>query len=87
MIGALEFVALLHALAAAVLRVAPVLERPPLLLEAHHLLTRESVQLLVEFAHRQRDELVVVEQVDARRRTQADQVIAAAAAAAAAHVA
>ncbi|KAJ8876796.1 hypothetical protein PR048_021243 [Dryococelus australis] len=59
----LELVPLLQPLGAAVLRVAAVLERAPLLLQPHHLLAREPVQLLVELAHRQRHERVVVEDV------------------------
>ena len=82
-VGALQLVALLHALAPAILRVAAVLERAPLLLEAHHLLAREPVEFLVELAHRQRDELVVVQEVHAARAgPQADHQTGAAAAAA-----
>lgn len=47
-IGGLEFVALLHAFAAAVLGVAAVLQRAPLLLQTHHFLAREAVQLLCD---------------------------------------
>ncbi len=54
---------LLHSLGAAVLGVAAVLQRPPLLLEPDHLLTGEAVELLVEFTDREGDERVVVQQV------------------------
>lgn len=58
---------LLHALRSTVLSVAAVFQRPALLLQADDLLAREAVQLLVQLAHRQRYELVVVEQVAAHR--------------------
>lgn len=62
-VGAFELVTLLHSLGAAVLGVAAVLQRAPLLLEPHHLLAGEAVELLVEFADREGDERVVVQQV------------------------
>ena len=62
-IGALELVALLHPFGAAVLRVAAVFQSATLLLQSDDLLAREAVQLLVQLANRERDELVVVEQV------------------------
>ena len=62
-VGALELVALLHPLGAAVLRVAAVLERPPLLLQPDHFLAGASVELLVQLADRQRNELLIVQQV------------------------
>ena len=62
-VGAFQLVALLHALGAAVLGVAPILQSPPLLLEPDDLFAREAVEFLVEFADRERNELVVVQQV------------------------
>lgn len=49
-VGAFQLVALLHAFGTAVLGVAAVLERPPLLLQPDDLFAREAVELLVEFA-------------------------------------
>lgn len=54
---------LLHALKPARLRVAPVLQGPPLLLEADHLVLRETPQVSVELTHGHGHELVVGEAV------------------------
>ena len=54
---------LLHSLGTAILGVAAVLQRPPFLFESDYLLTRKAVQFFVEFADREGDERVVVQQV------------------------
>uniref|UniRef100_A0A182J7L2 Uncharacterized protein n=1 Tax=Anopheles atroparvus TaxID=41427 RepID=A0A182J7L2_ANOAO len=86
-IGKLQVVPLLEPLRAAVLRVAAVLERAPLLLQPHDLVAGAAVQALVQLAHRQRHQQVVVDQVLRRqpvaRAGPAHSVVAAAAAAAA----
>lgn len=53
--------AVLQALVAAGLRVATVLERAALLLEAHHLVLADAAQVSVELAHRQAHQLLVRE--------------------------
>ena len=58
----LEVVALLQPLATAVLRVAAVLQGPSLLLQAHHLFPRATVEAFVQFANgKGHEELVVHE--------------------------
>lgn len=57
----LQCVAVLQALVAAGLCVAPVLERAALLLEAHHLVLADAAQVSVELAHRQAHQLLVRE--------------------------
>lgn len=67
----LQCVAVLQALVAAGLGVAAVLQRPPLLLEAHHLVLAYAAQVSVELAHRQAHELLVGEAlVDAALRVE-----------------
>ena len=60
-VGLLQVVALLEPLRAAVLRVAAVLEGAPLLLEPDDLLAGAAVEALVELAHGQGHEHLVVE--------------------------
>lgn len=60
---ALEHVALLYALVAARLRVAPVLQGSPFLLETDHLFFAEASQLPVELAHGHAHQLLVREAV------------------------
>lgn len=60
---ALQHVPLLHALVAAGLRVAAVLQGTPLLLEADDLLLAEASQLAVELPHRHADQLLVRESI------------------------
>lgn len=55
----LQHVPLLDTLEAAGLRVAPVLQGAPLLLQADHLLLAEAPQLPVQLAHRHADQLLV----------------------------
>lgn len=57
----LQCVAVLQALVAAGLGVAAVLQRPPLLLEAHHLVLAYAAQVSVELPDRQAHELLVGE--------------------------
>lgn len=60
---ALQHVPLLDALVAARLRVAPVLQGPPFLLETDDLFFAEAPELPVEFAHRHAHQLLVREAV------------------------
>lgn len=57
----LQCVAVLQALIAAGLGVAAVLQRPPLLLEANHLVLAHAAQVSVELSHRQAHQLLVRE--------------------------
>lgn len=57
----LQCVTVLQALVATRLGVAAVLQRPPLLLEAHHLVLAYAAQVSVELPHRQAHELLVGE--------------------------
>lgn len=59
----LQCVAVLQALVAAGLGVAAVLQRPPLLLEAHHLVLAHAAQVPVELPHRQAHQLLVGEAI------------------------